>query len=361
MEHMKICIGFVMATTLAVSNSPAAWEFPDVELTAVASGTDASFRGVAVRGPLEAWVTGSGATVLRTRNGGQSFERVGVPYRIETSADGQPVIPDFRDVELLPDGGILLMSVGTGPASKVLRSGDDGRTWTAVLVNSEAGGFFDGMCFTADGRTGFLYGDPVNGRMEMFVTRDGGRHWKRLPESSRPQLANGEYGFAASGTGAAWLGSASLRVATGGSVARVWVSDDGAATWSSVPTGIRSGLPSAGIFSIAFSDSGSGVAVGGDYLRPDDAVNNVVRTADGGATWELPPSVQMPHKACVRWVGQDSFVACGRTGVVVTRDSGRSWGGLSENPYYTCAVDVDSGKGIMAGPRGQVARLRISR
>lgn len=50
-----------------------------------------------------------------------------------------------------------------------------------------------------------------------------------------------------------------------------------------------SGAPTAGIFSVAFSDLKHGVVVGGDYTKPHEAALNAAFTADGGATWTKEP------------------------------------------------------------------------
>ncbi|HIE97111.1 MAG TPA: hypothetical protein EYG03_28660 [Planctomycetes bacterium] len=143
-----------------------------VIITPLVSGVSVSFRGLAVRNTGEAWVTGSGGTVIRTMNRGRTWQRVNVP-------DSDAL--DFRDVELLRDGSVVLMSIGQGDASRLLRSTDAGITWKTVLVNAEPQGFFDGMAFVQDGQKGVLFGDPIEGRLDIYKTGDGGATWNRLP------------------------------------------------------------------------------------------------------------------------------------------------------------------------------------
>src|SRR5690606_40744263 len=115
----------------------------------------------------------------------------------------------------------------------------------------------------------------------------GGRPWGVVAAGSIPPALEGEAGFAASGTavvtqpgGLAWIGTG------GGSVARVYRTADYGATWEAAETPLAGG-GTAGIFGVAFRDSLNGVAVGGDYQQRTAATLNVLRTRDGGRTWEL--------------------------------------------------------------------------
>ena len=47
---------------------------------------------------------------------------------------------------------------------------------------------------------GIAFGDPIDGRLTILTTVDGGISWQEAPESSRPEVLPGEYAFAASGT-----------------------------------------------------------------------------------------------------------------------------------------------------------------
>lgn len=326
-----------------------------IRVTLLNSGVEASFRGLAMRGPEEVWVTGNQGTVLRTHNGGRSWQTVVIPGSDFTDADGKKQPADFRDVALLPDGSVLVMSIGPGEASRVYHSAD-GRAWEVVLQNDKPAGFFDGMDFDAHGKNGLLYGDPIDGRLDIAVTRDAGRTWRRLPESNRPRLIDGEYGFAASGSGAIVRGQ-SFWVATGGSTSRVHHSADGGRTWSVVNVPLRSGNESSGIFSMASDGKDAFVVVGGDYLMPELGERNVAFSGDAGRTWATSQSLIMPHKACACWLGNVWFLTCGRTGIAYSRDSGRSWTEISQDSWYVCGFDRSRKVGFLAGKDGRIARF----
>ena len=114
------CHTFVLIVALtAIADHTAAQTNGDIiSITPLTSGVESSFRGLAVRNSREAWIAGSNGVVIRTTDSGHTWHRITVP-----DADDL----DFRDVELLPDGTALLMSVGEGNASRLLRSTDEGK------------------------------------------------------------------------------------------------------------------------------------------------------------------------------------------------------------------------------------------
>ncbi len=321
---------------------------PTLKLRESTTGMEASLRGVAVAGKDEAWVSGSEGTVMRTNDAGKSWERVRVPDADEL---------DFRDVEIPRPGTVLLMAAGPGKASKLLRSVDSGKSWKVVLQNSKPDGFFDGMDFDETGTHGLLYGDPINGRLDLYVTHDGGASWAPTPSESRPLLQQGEYGFAASGTGIT-ISNSVVYVATGGAVARVWRSTDWGKSWAVAAAPVHAGDESSGIFSIGFLDANLGLVVGGDYAQPELKEGNLARSSDGGKTWVAQPEVKLEHKACLRPLGQKGVLVCGRTGVVVSWDSGKTWRPIEGGGYFTVDVDVNARVAYLAGSKGRVATLQ---
>ena len=347
------CIAFltcVMLPWVTLCDATLAQDAKDTfNITALDTGVDASFRGIAIRNENEAWVTGSKGTVIRTRDAGRSWKPITVP-----NADGL----DFRDVEVLPDGSVLLMSVGPGDSSRILRATDGGEIWQTMLVNAEPKGFFDGMAFHENGRIGVLFGDPIDGFMDIYATNDGGQTWKRSPVEQRPKLENGEYGFAASGSSIQIIGP-NIWIATGGSIARLHHSPDGGKTWQAFPTPVRSGNESSGIFSIDAISPSTLLVIGGDYLNPEADQHNFAKSTDGGKTWTTPESVRMPHKACIQSLGGDRLMACGRTGIAYSNDVGQTWATISNNSYYNFAFDRDSATGFLAGSDGRVSRFEL--
>ena len=318
-----------------------------LKIREMATGCDCSLRGSAVAGKAEAWVTGSKGTVLRTVDGGKTWRPVEVPDAEEL---------DFRDIEILKDGSVLLMAAGPGEASKLLRSIDSGMSWKVVLQNHDPNGFFDGLALDAVGQRGVLYGDPIDGQLDLYITSDGGKNWKPVPRSDRPKLQEGEYGFAASGSGIS-VHESVVCVATGGEAARVWRSQDWGRAWTVAKTPVRAGNESSGIFSMVFLDAMTGLVVGGDYRQPELDEGNVARSLDGGKTWLPQPGVKLEHKACVRSLGQRNALVCGRTGVAVSWDAGETWQPVECGGYYTAAIDAAAKVAYLAGSEGRVAKI----
>ena len=349
---MRLLSTVVFTLVLFSSADRSAAQTPEhsLRISPLSSGVDSSFRGMAIRDHREAWIAGSNGMVIRTTDAGTTWQRVTVPNAGEL---------DFRDVELLRDGSAILMSAGEGNASRLFRSTDDGKTWRTVLSNLDPRGFFDGMAFREDGRHGVLYGDPIDGRLDIYRTADGGKTWNQLPVQQRPKLEEGEYGFAASGTGIVTKGS-NIWIASGGSVARVWRSQDAGRTWQPYDANLRSGNPTSGIFSLDFLDHQSAVAIGGNYAEPELDQGNVSVSTDGGRTWSSMPNTRMPHKACVQSLGAGRFLTCGRTGVAFSKDAGRTWETIATEGYYTLRADLRSGSGFLAGSDGRIARFHFA-
>ena len=115
------------------------------------TGTTSGLRGVSAVSADVAWVSGSGGTVLRTLDGGATWENVA-----PLDADAQA----FRDIEAFDADTAVLLAIGTGEASRLYRTDDGGETWTKTYQNTEPNGFYDCMSFF-DRRRGLVLGDPV--------------------------------------------------------------------------------------------------------------------------------------------------------------------------------------------------------
>lgn len=309
------------------------------------SGVAVRLRGACAVGDGVAWASGQGGTVLRTTDGGRTWQLRPMPGEEES---------DFRDVEAFDDRTAVVLAIGEGERSRILGTTDGGETWSRRYVNADANGFLDALAFS-DPRRGLALGDPVGGRFVVLATEDGGETWTRRPPDGMPEALPGEGAFAASGTclavrgDRAWFG-------TGGG--RVFRSGDRGRTWTAHPTPLRAGNGSSGVFSLAFRDDDHGVAVGGDYKDPDATGGLVAVTQDGGRTWSAPEGPGPPgYRSAVAFLParEPSLIAVGQTGVDLSRDGGRTWSRLGDAGFH--AVSFAAGAGWAVGEDGRIARF----
>jgi photosystem II stability/assembly factor-like uncharacterized protein len=236
------------------------------------SGTTADLRGVSAVSSKVVWAGGTKGTFLESTDNGSTWRAASVPGAADL---------DFRGVQGIDAKTAFLLSSGPGEKSRIYKTVDAGTNWRALQINPDPKGFWDAIAMW-DPMHGIVLGDPINGRFTIYTTSDGVT-WQ--PQKGPPASSN-EGAFAASnsclivhGAHEAWFG-------TGGqSGARVFHSEDGGKTWSAAKTPIRHDSENAGIFSLAFSDSLHGIAVGGDYKDAQTARDTLTLTDDGGKTW----------------------------------------------------------------------------
>jgi photosystem II stability/assembly factor-like uncharacterized protein len=252
----------------------------------------------------------------------------------------------------------VVLAIGEGEASRVLRTDDGGATWTESFRNTDPTAFYDCLAFF-DRRHGLAMSDPVNGRFRILSTSDGGRSWSVLPDTGMPPAQEGEAGFAASGQCLVTSGPRDVWLATGGAArARVLHSSDRGLTWKAVDAPIPAGDPARGVFALAFRDRAHGIAVGGDY-RPDQLSPRAgATTRDGGRTWTTSAEPPPAYRSGVAWLPhrRTTALAVGPTGTDLTTDAGRTWRAVDSGSYDT--VDCAPDRGCWAsGEKGRAALL----
>jgi photosystem II stability/assembly factor-like uncharacterized protein len=315
------------------------------------SGTTAEFRGLVATSASVVWASGTRGRVARTRDGGATWSIDSVP-----GASGL----DFRAVA--PRSDRLAWVVSAGPAeqgqAQIFRT-TDGANWIRQFTTAQAGVFLDAIAFWDD-RHGIAMSDPVGGKLFLLATDDGGATWTQIPADAAPAVLPGEAAFAASGTCLVVQGSSNVWIGTGGGArARVFRSTDRGRTWQVADTPLHAGNAASGIFSLAFSDSRHGVAVGGEYSKPKEEFDNVAVTDDGGATWRRArgplPRGYMSAVAVVPASGGRQLVAVGLAGTARSDDAGESWT-MVDTVAYNSITFAPNGDGWAAGPRGRIAK-----
>ena len=315
-----------------------------------ASGTTELLQAVSVVDENVVWISGHGATVVRTTDGGATWS----PQPVT----GAPDILQFRDIHALNDRTAWVLAAGPGDMSRIYRTNDGGASWALQWTNPEAAGFYDCLDFW-DARRGVAYGDAVDGGLRILLTDDGGASWRLVPQASLPAAQAGEGGFAASGLcvqtrpgGRAWIAAGNA------GRARVFRTADYGRTWTAADAPVESG-EAAGLTSIAMVDDERGYAFGGNLGITDRRTRNVARTRDGGRTWSELPAISFDgaiygglHVDRTR----DALLAVGPSGFAVSTNGGESWTTYDARAWWGVG-SAGAAATWIAGPGGRIARI----
>ncbi len=183
-------------------------------------------------------------------------------------------------------------------------------------------------------------------RFGLLQTRDGGNTWSPAAEL---QPLPGESVFAASNSamtasgGWIWLGT---------SKARVLRTRRSAHDWQSAQTPLASGNDSSGVFSLAFRDQKHGIAVGGNYRKPEEATGTAAYTSDGGEHWSVPSKPPHGYRSAVAWDASDqAWITVGSNGSDISYDDGDTWQWLDSGNWNALSLPW------AVGPNGQIGKL----
>lgn len=317
-----------------------------LELVPLVTGAKTSMRGLAVVNENVIWVSGSKGCVGKSLNGGKTWEWL--------QPKGYEAL-DFRDIQAFDAEKAIVVNAGS-PAY-VLTTLDGGKTWQENYKNTDTAIFLDGMDFW-DPQNGIIFGDPINGKMQLLRTADGGATWQNISHLLTLPMQTGEAGFAASGTTIKTFGKGKVWVATGGVVSNIYQSNDYGNTWRVYACPIIQGEASTGTFSIDFFDANNGIAVGGNYLKDKDNSNNVLYTKNGGKSWFKPSVPVSGYRSGVTFITKRICMATGTSGTDVSTDGGKTWRNISALSFN--AVKALGRGAILVGGKGQIYKANIS-
>ncbi|HEU5232970.1 MAG TPA: hypothetical protein VFU50_08930 [Terriglobales bacterium] len=358
------------------------------------SHSRAGLRGIHYVGRGVAWASGTGGTVLRTTNGGETWQTCAVPRGGEAL--------DFRAVQAFDASTAIVMSSGTGDLSRLYKTTDGCKSWKVIWTNPDApnDGFYDALLFITP-RIGLVFGDPAHGSMRnpvegsyyifrVRVTHDGGETWIPIVSFGKPgenlaPLPND--GIFAASNSSAVVRNGTLWIGTGGSgrvlkrdlyrtpeqMAHAFEASHCAGVvdpfshscgipwsdWHNVSTPLSDESSTSGIFSLAFRTVRIGVAVGGDYKKPDDSARTAAYTFDGGLHWLAPKRAPHGFRSAVAYEkATKAWIAVGPNGTDVSRDDGRTWFAL---PKREDSPDADQNWNALSlpfvvGPNGRIGR-----
>ncbi|KAF0152439.1 MAG: oxidoreductase [Ignavibacteria bacterium] len=310
--------------------------------------TNSSLRGISVVDSLIAWVSGDKGTILRTTDGGKTWQ--------SSKVKGYETL-DFRDIEAFDKYSAIIMCIDT-PAF-FFKTTDGGKSWKRKYMNRNPKIFFNGLAFW-DSKNGIAFSDPIDGRFFIVSTKDGGESWKEIPQINIPQVQKNEGGFAASGTSIFVEGKDLVWFGSGGSEkAKIYFSQDAGQNWRTEDAPIKSGNASSGVFSISFKDDLYGVAVGGDYKNDKNKNGNCAITDDGGLSWQsISESNPQGFRSSVAWNPiHKYFLTVGTSGSDYSLDDGKTWNPINTKSYNSIGISRKDGTCFVVGDGGAIAKV----
>lgn len=315
------------------------------------SHSNAGLRGIHAVNSTIAWASGTNGTVLRTTDGGTHWQKCAVP------PDADKL--DFRAVWAWDDQNAYAMSAGPGELSRVYATSDGCTHWFEIGRNKDPKGFWDAMVFAADGklrngvdRTGVLMGDPVEGK--FYVAKQKFGRGFRMADDFSCSPNPDESAFAASNSSVAVL-PLQIMVGTGGkSGPRVLISVPMMSkdTCTAYPVPLASGADSTGIFSLIFRTAQIGIAVGGDYQKPDATAGTAAWSNDGGHHWTAATTPPHGYRSAVAWdEAKGVWIAAGTNGSDQSRDDGKTWEPLDKGNWNALSLP------FAVGPNGRIGKF----
>jgi photosystem II stability/assembly factor-like uncharacterized protein len=331
------------------STSASPWELQN-------STTKAGLRGIHAVGNGVAWASGTNGTILRTEDGGYMWQSCAMPPGAEKL--------DFRGIWAWDANTAVAMSSGPGDQSRIYKTTDGCSSWKLLYTNPDKDGFWDAIAF-ADRENGLILGDPVGGRFSLLFTLDAGNSWAPVVSKDLDTGKSKLGAFAASNSsiqywapGLPWFGSSGPDgpyVYMGNSTCTNFETAD--VCWKKGMHFERQRLPmaggsaSAGVFSLGLSSS-LVVAVGGDYLKPNEFNGTAAYTLDLGKTWFAPTKPPHGYRSAVAWDAADNaWITVGTNGSDVSWDRGKTWKTLDNGNWNALSLPW------VVGPEGRIAKL----
>lgn len=259
----------------------------------------------------------------------------------------------IRDIDELSNGSHTALAI-TQPAQIWYRD-TPSDYFVVVFEGSDSLMFLDGIDFWEDQR-GIAFGDPIDGYPLVLYRELYDKKWSRLNEDRFPKEACDYAGFAASGTSVNCLANGVAVIGLGNETAKVLRSENWGNDWSLIDVPFHKEPNGTGIYSIAFKDTLSGVAVGGHWQNVT-CDSSKVYTEDGGLTWHLSSGIQ-EYRSCVTYYKDDIYISTGTTGTDISFDGGKSWQLLDTIGYNAIAFRED-GLGAAVGNFGKIDIIKL--
>lgn len=267
----------------------------------------------------EGWAIG-GNTFLHTTNGGQSWSPASVPPG--TWSHGAR----FSDP---------LNGISVGEYGNVTRTADGGQTWTTMAAIGTGPRLWDVESWSA---ATSVYGGETGG---LALTTSGGANWTSLQSGGTGPT----HGLDAVGPLHAWAAN------DGG---EVLYTVNGGRQWERI---VVTGFDNYGrIEDVDFLDASLGWAVGRHEFF-GGGVGRIVRSSDGGRTWQVQHTVPGAYMEGVEALDTQTVLALGQIPlgprfILRTSNGGQTWNDVSPSQAVFMDTDfVDASTGWVVGGR----------
>ena len=356
MRRTLLCL-----TAIVTTYAHAQWQMQDAHTTADLRGIHNLGRGVA-------WASGSEGTILRTEDAGFVWQLCAKP----PNADHL----DFRAIQAFDNNTAIIMSSGKGDLSRLYKTTDGCQTWTLLFTNPDADGFFDALKFR-NTQTGWLLGDPVDGRFVVMGTIDGGLHWTR--SETNTLAAPDQAGVFAASNSSMIIPNIPSFVTGGPNGASIYEGDTVCTSvtakttrtacisdftkFDRTPLPLNADSAAAGAFSLAQRHDNIFVVVGGDYTKPAERKGTAAYFDDYLGTWFAAKTFPGGYRSAVAYdTATKTWITVGPNGTDISTDDGRNWRALTPDPKFNDPPDAGQHWNALSlpfvvGPHGRIGKL----
>lgn len=296
------------------------------------AGTMAWLHAVYFLDQNRGWVAGSGGTLLKTIDGGQTWRRL-LPLTKDNLRD--VYFADEKTGWLVAERDALKLKTNDEPQSYLLKTEDGGFSWRRVFLHGSGINARLVRAVFTDAERGWVFGESG----VVFATRDGGAHWVRQAAPTKHLLLGGAFVDPARG----WLVGAG---------ATILQTSDGGWTWQS---GIVRDGAGARFTAASFVGNRLGWAVG--------TAGRIFATTDGGRSWFEQRSNINDDLSDVKFVDASEGWAVGAQGTLLhTKDGGVHWSAESSGTSH--ALDrlfvIDQNHGWAVGFGGTILNYSLA-
>lgn len=230
-----------------------------------------------------------------------------------------------------------------------------------IFTDSAKNAFYDALHF--NGNQFYTFSDPEENLKLKFAKFSEKKNFKiSILNKQLLDLKKGEAAFAASNTNISST-KKNMWIATGGVASRIIKLNLKTEKFEIFETPFVQGTSSQGIYSIDFYNDQFGIAVGGDYTKQSENINNIATTKDGGKRWQIKASGKNGgYKTCVKIrpnsKGKD-IIAVGDQNIEFSTDYGKTWKIISEEKgLYVCEW-VDDNTLVFAG-KNRIVKMKMN-